>query len=72
MVGNRHHFPRKNANAITRKEQKKILSHATPVGNKLKQTEDRKTFFIPNIVSIVSYPSKKPDKEKVHAIKDLL
>ena len=31
----------------------------TTVGNKLKQTEDRKTFVISNIVFIVSSPSKK-------------
>ena len=48
--------PKKYANAITRHEQKKILSHATSVGNKQKQTEDRKDFVISNIVSIVSSP----------------
>ena len=48
------------ANVITRhKQKKKILSHAASVGNKRKQTEDRKTFVISNIVSIVSSPSKK-------------
>ena len=41
-------------NAITLHEQKKqILSHATSVGNKWKQIEDRKTFVMSNIVSIV-------------------
>ena len=39
--------------------KEKILSHATSVGNKRKQTEDRNTFFISNIVSIVTSPSKK-------------
>ena len=34
-------FPKRYANVITRHEQKKILSHATSVGNKRKQTEDR-------------------------------
>ena len=65
-------FP-KNANAMTRHEQKKcFLSHATSVDNKQKQTEDIKAFVISNIVSIVSSPSKKADQNKVHAIKDLL
>ena len=60
-------------NVITRHEQKKkILSHATSVGNKQKQTKDRKTFLISNIVSIVSYPSKKTDQNEVNAIQDLL
>ena len=53
-------------------DKRKILSHATSVGNKRKQTEDRKTFVISNIVSIVSYPQKKADQNEVHAIKDLL
>ena len=66
-------FPKTYANAITRHEQKKtILSRATSVGNKWKQTEDRKTWVIFNIVSIVSSPSKKADQKEVHAIKDLL
>ena len=52
--------------------KEKKLSHATSVGNKRKQTEDRKTFFISNIVSILSSPSKKADQNKVHGIKDLL
>ena len=60
-------------NAITQHEQKKkILSHATFVGNKQKQTEDRKTFVISNIVSIVTTPSKKTDHNEVNAIRDLL
>ena len=49
-----------------------FLSHAPSVGNKLKQTEDRKKFFISNIVSIVSSPSKIADQNKVNAINDLL
>ena len=66
-------FPKRYANAVTRYEQKKkIFSHATSAGNKQKQTEDRKTFFVLNIVSIVSYPSKKADKNEAHTIKDLL
>ena len=48
------------------------MSHATSIGNKLKQTEDRKTFVISNIVSIVTSPSKKKDHNKVNAIQDLL
>ena len=53
-------FPKIYAIAITRQEQKKkILSQATSVDNKQKQTEDRKTFVISNIVYIVSSPSKK-------------
>ena len=65
-------FP-KNANAMTRHEQKKcFLSHATSVGNKQKQTAYRKAFFISNIFSIVSSPSKKADQNEVHAINDLL
>ena len=64
-------FPKRYANVITRHEQKKNTYHATSVGNKLKQTEDRKTFFISNIVSIVSSPSKKTDQNEVNAIEDL-
>ena len=52
--------------------KRKILSYATYVRNKQKQTEDRKAFFISNIVSIVSYQSEKSDQNEVHAIKDLL
>ena len=48
------------------------MSRATSLSNKRKQTEDRKTFFISNIVSIVSSPSNKKDQNEVHAIKDLL
>ena len=56
-------FPKKYANAMTRNEQKKkILSHATSVGNKQKQTEDRRNVFISNIVYIVSSTPKKADK----------
>ena len=58
--------------AITRHEHKKFVFHAKSVGNKRKQTEDRNTFVIYNIVSIVSSPSKRTDQNKVHAIKDLL
>ena len=51
------------ANAITRHEKKKrILSHATSVSNKRKQTEDRHFFVVSNTVSIVSYPSNKADQ----------
>ena len=46
-------FPKIYANAITQHEQKKKLSHETSVGNRQKQTENRKRFFIFNIVSIV-------------------
>ena len=52
-------FPKQDANEITRHEQKNCFSHATSVGNKQKQTEDMTIFVISNIVSIVSYPSKK-------------
>ena len=48
------------------------MSHATSIGNKRKQTEERKTFFISNIVSIVTSPSKKTDHNEVIAIWDLL
>ena len=66
-------LPKRYANVITRHEQKKkIFSHATSVGNKQKQTEDRKTFVISNIVSIVTYPSKKTDNNEGNAIRDLL
>ena len=66
-------FPKLYANIITRHEQKKkILSHATSVGNKRKQTEDRNTFVISNIVSIVSSPPKKTDQNEVNAILDFL
>ena len=66
-------LPKRYANVITRHEQKKkILSHATSIGNKRKQTEDRKTFVISNIVSIMSSPSKKIDQNEVNSIQDLL
>ena len=66
-------FPKQYANAITRHEQKKkMLSHATSVGNKQKQIEDRFFFVISNIVSIVSSPSKKTDQNEVNANQDLL
>ena len=66
-------LPKKYANAISLHEQKKnIFSHATSVGNKQKQTEDRMFLVLTNIVSILSYPSKKSDENEVHAIKDLL
>ena len=66
-------LPKRYANVITRHEKnKKRLSHATSIGNKQKQTEDRKTVVISNIVSIVTYPSKKTDHNEVHTIRDLL
>ena len=66
-------LPKRYANVITGHEQKKkILSHATSIGNKQKQTEDRKTFVIYNIVSIVISPSKKTDHNEVNTIRDLL
>ena len=66
-------LPKQYANVITRHEQKKkTLSHATSIGNKRKQAKDRKTFFISNIVSIVSSQSKKTDQNEVNAIHDLL
>ena len=52
--------------------KRKILSHTTSVVNKQKQTEDRKTYVISNIVSIVLSPSKKADQNKVNVIKVLL
>ena len=48
------------------------MSNATYVGNKRKQTEDRKTFVISNIVSIVKSTSKKKDQNEVNAIRDLI
>ena len=48
------------------------MSHATYVGNKRKKTEDRKTFVISNIVSIVTSPTKKTDHNEVQIIRDLL
>ena len=55
----------KNTNTITMHEQKK-LSDATSISNKRKQTEDRKTFFIFNIMSIVLSTSKKSDQNEVN------
>ena len=73
MVGDQRHIAKKYDNAITRHEQnRKKLSHAISVGEKLKQTEDRKIVVVSNIVSIVSSPLKISDLKKVHAIKDLL
>ena len=66
-------LPKQYANAINRHEQKKfVLSHATSIGNKQKQTEYRKTFVISNIVSIVSSPSKKTDHNEDNIVHDLL
>ena len=48
------------------------MSHATSIVDKRKQTEDRKTFVISNIVSIVTSPSKKIDYNEVNVIRDLL
>ena len=39
---------------------------------KNKKTEDRKTFVVSNIVSIVTSPSKKTDQNDVNEIRDLL
>ena len=49
-----------------------VLSRATSIGNKRKQTEDRKTFVISNIVSIMTSPSNKIDQNEVNEIQDLL
>ena len=66
-------FPKQYADVITwHKQKKKILSHATSVGNKRKQTEDRKTSVISNIVSIVTSPSKKIYQNEVNEIQNLL
>ena len=48
------------------------MSHATSVGNKIKLTEDRKTFVTSNIVSIVTSPTKKTDHNEVYTIWYLL
>ena len=64
-------LPKQYANVITQHEQKK-LSHAKSVGNKRKQTEDRKTFVISNIVSIVTCLTKKTNHNEVHTIGYLL
>ena len=47
---------------LTDMNKRKILSHATSIGNRRKKTEDGKTFFISNIVSIVSSLWKKTDQ----------
>ena len=66
-------LPKQHANVFTRHEQKKqIFSHASSVGNKRKQTDDRKTFVISNILSIVSSSSKKTDQNEVNTIQNLL
>ena len=66
-------FQKTYSNVITRHEQKKnILSHATSVDNKQKLTEEKKTYIISNIVSILSSPSKKADQNEVNAIADFL
>ena len=71
--GDRHHLAKtiRQCNNPTRTKEK-ILSNATSVGNKRKQTEDRNTFFISNIVSIVTSPTKKIDHNEVHTIRDSL
>ena len=50
--------------------KRKNISHAKYVVNKQKQTEDRKTFVVSNIVFIVSFPSNKSDQNEVNAIED--
>ena len=66
-------LPKRYVNVITRHKQKKqILSYATSIGNKRKQTEDRNTFFISNILSIVTSPSNKTDHNEVNTIQGLL
>ena len=45
------------------------MQHQSVINEK---TEDRKTFVVSNIVSIVSSTSKKSDQNEVHDIKDLL
>ena len=52
MIGDRLHLPKTNM-LIQLPDMSKILSHATSVSNELKQTEDRNTFVVSNIVSIV-------------------
>ena len=51
---------------LPKTNKRKILSHETSIGNKRKQTEDRKKIVISNIVSIVTSPSKKTDHKKVN------
>ena len=53
-------------------KKRKICSHTTSVGNKRKQMKDIKYFVVSNIVSILSYPSRKADQNEVHLIKYLL
>ena len=71
--GDRHHLAKTicQCNKPTRTKEK-ILSHATSIGNKRKQTEERNFFVISNIVSIVKSPSKKTDHNEVNVIQDLL
>ena len=71
MAVNATILPKLYANVITwHKQKKQILSHATSVGNKWKQTEEK--HFISNIVSIVTSPSRKTDHNEVNTIRDLL
>ena len=66
-------LPKQYANVISRhKKKENILSHATSVGNKRKQTEDRKTFVISNIFSIAASQSNKTDQNEANSIQDLL
>ena len=55
-------LPKNTPMQLPNTNKRKQFSHATSVGNKLKQTEDKETFVIPNIVSIVSSPSNKSDQ----------
>ena len=65
-------LPKQYANAITWHEQNKtILSHATSVGNKLKQTEDGFFCHIQYCVHCV-ISIKETRLKKVHAITDLI
>ena len=65
-------LPKRYANVITRHGQTKNIVTCTSVGNKRKQTEDRKTFVISNIVYIVTSPSMKTYQNEVNATRDLL
>ena len=59
-------LPKQYANAITLQEQKKkILSHATSVGNKQKQIEDRKTFSYPILCPLCHLHQRKQIKMKL-------
>ena len=63
-------FPKQYANVIIRHKQKKRncpMKHLLEIN---KKTEDRSTFVISNIVSIVSSPSNKTDQYEVNAIQD--